>query len=267
MKKYIINAPSGVTTINNITILKRNIDITKGILVNETHTGIDTWSERTFPADYNNLTLYITNRKVDILPESTTTNTVITNDGLIGVIYQIESNYYITVVDIFEQDPSGTYLNIELFDFANVSLFTEVDNPFNKRIFICNGDETTLSTNNREIYRNGDNVYFESEMDYNLDREISETKNGYYITTTDIWNSTYKTTNIFKFYKKQFFRIIGPADLIVALDSGQDNISLNYAANILELRYLEINNENNNEDKFVRLKFLSSSTYCYIIVY
>lgn len=277
MKKYIIDITSEeITQIQDINTLKRTNNSVTGVLINERAYQIDAWNSagRDFAIyKYNNPTLYLLNRKIDILPESKIGNTIITNDGLIGVVYPIGDNYFITIVDIFEQD-TLTYDLITLNDFDLVDLFTEEDNPFNKRIFLCTGagGETgsILSTKNRKIYEKDDSTYFESDMDYNLPREVelngTETEGyGYYKVDNVLWNSDYENVNIFQFYKKQFFRIIGPADLEVELDSGQTNITMSYNNNnkILELRYLEID----NEDKFVRLKFSSTSTYCYVIVY
>jgi len=276
MKKYKIDLLSNLGSINTIT-LKR---VANGIKINnDADISISGWpSDVSKYGNYNNKNLYLY-RKINILPESTDSNTLITNDGLIGIFYTINDNYYATIVDIFEQD-STIYENIVLNDFDSTNPFTEEDNPFNKRIFICTGSggelPTELSTTNREIYRNGTSVYFESDMDYNLPRTISDTENGYYIISNASpnydWDNIYKTPSIFQFYKRQLFIIIGPNDLEIELDSDQENITLSKTTiesgkYLLDLRYLEISDDINQEDKFVRLKFKSVSTYCYIIVY
>jgi len=275
MKKYSIKLSDDIGIgINDISILKRNtVNSIKGITITvngfvEDFFIASGWSG-SLPSDYNDPLLYTKGRRVDILPESDENNTIITNDGLIGVIYEISGETYLTVLDLFESE-SGTYGNITPIDYDLLKQYSEITNPLAKKVFICyKNDNSKLTTLNREIYRTtSEYVYFESELDYALPRPISDTENGFYRTTPLDWTDTYKETSDFQFIKKQFFYFIGPADLEVTLKGSSLPIEIEKIADslhIYRLKYLDIGID--PQTIFVTFELTTNESYCSIIVY
>jgi len=205
MKKYTIINP-GVNSISAINIFKRNTSVTKGVLINTTHFEISNWATRTFPTDYNNSLLYFKDRKVDILPESTSANTIITNDGLIGVLYfDVTGNVYVlTVTDIFESE-NISYGNITPTDKDILGTYTLANNPLAIRTIYCqiNGSGLVTTNNYLQFIDSTGGYHFFSMLDYN---ELQVDEYGYFITDETNWNSTYKTTSNFGFLKKPFLK-------------------------------------------------------------
>jgi hypothetical protein len=198
MKKHILNITGlNITNTTDITIIKRNTIIEiindeeiekNGVLINTIHNTIhytlEEWNERVLPNDYNNNNLYIRNRIVSIIPESTSTNTIITNDGLIGVLYTVGANIYLTIVDLFER---GT----EDYDAINPSDYISLINhltydPIKKRTFSCVKENGKLVASNTLIYVENGNAHFYSEMDY---PDLPTDEYGYYkAPTISSWN-------------------------------------------------------------------------------
>jgi len=275
MKKYLVNAPAGVASSGQLTIIKRNINVTKGILLNSTHTEIANWSGRTFlPNVFNDPTLYIRNRKVDILPESTIDNTIITNDGLVAVVYSVSGVFYVSILDLIESENTA-YADIAPVDYEAFNYYNELINPTNKRSFICYGTDLnagvyTLQTKNRKIYEAAGYTYFESSMDYPIERPINASEYGYYKVLNADWTSTYSETTNFQFFKKQFFRILGPVDLTVSLQPEDSTITLQALGNgFYRLKDLDIDLSEGPDfdDVFINFKLTTAEAYCSIIVY
>jgi hypothetical protein len=275
MKKHIINI--GNITFSQIVSLKRETSGgNKGVLINSDFFTISGWSGRNFlPNQFNDPNFYIRNRKIEVLPESTNLNTVITNDGLVGVVYSISGVSFLSILDIIEEE-NTTYGDIAPVDYNLLSNYNELTNPSNKRVFICNSvgiadgnGKYILETNRREIYRKNGYVYFESEMDYPIIRPINDIsmENGYYRINEAGWTSA--TTN-FQFLKKQFFRIVGPEDLEISLLPEDSSISIEkIGTDFYRLKYLNIGIDNPLEsfDSFINFELKTSQSYCSIVVY
>jgi len=236
---------------------------------------------------YNDPTLYI-NRAVDAIVNSTVTNTLITNDGLIGIFRRTNK---LEVIDIFEQDLT-TYQELAPLGYAELASYDETINPVNKRLFIVrdkDGDNVLWTKNKLEfINTDHDRYYFSSLMDYDLPTSLTtdptDTDNydadhpdnyGFYVTTGALWESTYKETSNFQFLKKSFFKFEGTDAITLALKAEDASIYLEDTNFIAEgwigLRYLDIGIDGINdtlEDKYINFT-ISSTTfdYGYIAVY
>jgi len=264
MKKHILNITGlNITNTTDITIIKRNTIIEiindeeiekNGVLINTIHNTIhytlEEWNERVLPNDYNNNNLYIRNRIVSIIPESTSTNTIITNDGLIGVLYTVGANIYLTIVDLFER---GT----EDYDAINPSDYISLINhltydPIKKRTFSCVKENGKLVASNTLIYVENGNAHFYSEMDYPL---LDIDDYGYYIASLTDWNSTFNRIEDFVFLKKQFIVLE-----LFGLNEGESvefQVKSGTNAEGVELTELDISTET---VKIYSLKYLSIST-------
>jgi len=202
MNKHILDITLlGVSLISEITIVKRKEDVNDkdvGLLIEKSEPNsssifikINDWSERevgeitlpkrTLPADYNDLNNYIRGRKVDILPESSSSNTIITNDGLILVLMDTSTAI---LVDMFEIG-TATYESVDPVDYQLLINHITAD-PIKKRTFICYKENTTLVSDNTLIRQEGLDTYFYSEMDY---PDLPTDEYGYYkAPTISSWN-------------------------------------------------------------------------------
>lgn len=220
MKRYMIDA-TGITDVSSIVTLKRNFDVANGILLNGIHTTITDWSGRDFSKyTYNDMIAY-RSQALSEFPESTVANTVITCDGLIGIL----SNQKLNVIDIFE-DYTGTYDAIRPEDYQDLINAETGLNPLNKRVFIVNSDVSgNVETKNEKLYTSGTDVYFESLMDYELNAGLE--KDPYMSTyiSKNTW-STYENVSDFIFYKRQLFIIESnlPGFTITSINSLVENI-------------------------------------------
>jgi hypothetical protein len=198
MNKRIIT--TAITSIGDITSLKRAIDgSTKGIEINSIFTELTNyWDEVDLPSDYNEAGSYITGRKVDLLPESTTSNTLITNDGLIAVFIAPTT---LVIADMFEPS-TETYTDIESNGYETLAGYTDSINPLNRRLFIGSIESGLVKVSNDKVYADNQYTYFVSQMNYDL--EVDDNYN-YKVLNTN-WLS-YLSTSDFIFYKKQFFYI------------------------------------------------------------
>jgi hypothetical protein len=183
------------------------------------YTYLGYWPGKNLPRDYNNAALYINNRVVSVLPESTSNNTLITNDGLVVVYYEVEGSKYLIILDIFEQD-TALYDEVNPVDYQ-LLLNHLLDDPIRKRLFMCQTEGSYLIANNDLIYITNNVYHFYSEMDY---PELDTDEYGYYEyeeTVNDPWLSTYSKITEFKMLKKQFLVIEGPATMEF---NGQDQL-------------------------------------------
>jgi hypothetical protein len=272
MKKYIIE-DSGITNVSNITTFKRNTDESKGVLINDAHFEITDWADRIFPTDHNNPDLYIRNRSVDLFPESVANNTLITNDGLIVVNYNVGGSSVLMVVDIFEED-TKVYEDIEPDGFDTISLYTDKINPINRRMFIYNSANVAdyITTSSEKLYEDDGYVHFFSQMDYDI--ETDEYGNYKIIKTSgdpeiSDW-SDFEVVEKFQFYKKQFFLIRTANDSqitsievegITLIDPVVTGIGTNEV--VLNLKYFINFYEN---DQFIRIKIKTNKLYGFIEV-
>jgi hypothetical protein len=278
MKKYVLNSP--VANVLDVEIFKRNYDSateSRGVLVNSTHLVISDWSSRTdidvnnSKAKYSSIT-YKGNRQAHILPESTASNTVITSDGLVGVVYSVGGSNYISVIDLYDK---GNFDYDEITPGANdyeaLQSYVLGDNPEHKRVFIYNrgeDEEEYLSVNNTLVYQKAGNSYFLSQMDYTLITDIY----GHYIVKTDYeeeenWENDYSTVTEFQFFKKQFFVVSGPSDLKLYIDDSEVSPYVE-GTNIYYFSDLNIYNDSGTDNRFLRFKLKSAtSDHGTVIVY
>jgi hypothetical protein len=210
MKKYTIDVTSAsVSSPSQVTVLRRNTQTTKGVLLNSTHIEVADWSSRTFPNNYNDPALYITGRSVPLIPESTSSNTLITNDGLVAVFYQLPTGtYYMSLFDLFD---TGTvvYNDITPQDYSALVSYLTSNNPEHKSIFIvyknAPGAAENFRTKNVAIYSDGEgSTYFASDMDTGLETD----QYGHHKVSS---SSFQEDTDEFTFLKKQFFVVEGPS--------------------------------------------------------
>jgi hypothetical protein len=272
MNKHILDITLlGVSSISEITTVKRTTQSPdKGILVNTTFFPIASWENRTLPADYNNSNLYIRNRKINTLPESEVSNTLITNDGLIAVYYQIGATKYLAVSDIFEVG-TATYESVDPVDYQLLINHITAD-PIKKRTFICREDSGDLIADNTFIRQEGLDTYFYSEMDY-PSLEVDEY--GYYRVTTIEWESTYSTIRDFSFLKKQFIVLelsglsAGQDVELILTDNNTDGIDITEISitdnlKVYQLKYLSIE----DNDRYVEFNLVpTGTTYCGVRIY
>jgi hypothetical protein len=209
MKRRIIAAPSGVLSILNVNTVKRGQET---IIVNETPISI-TGYWTSLPTDYNDIGSYIRNRAVDIIPESTSDNTLITNDGLI-IVFASDSegnNKTLTLIDMFEVDTSTTYGTINSNGYLELEGYSDSVNPLNRKLFIANisvdNDNEYVTIGNDRVYSDDDNTHFVSQMDYTLVPGLDFDTDYNFRVSNDDWNEEYSFTDNFVFYKKQFFFI------------------------------------------------------------
>jgi len=163
MKRYLFDTLIG--SASAVTILKRGTD--KFILNNEekTATGI-------VETNYNDSSVYIKNRAVSLIPESTALNTVISNDGLVAVIYDGK----VSIVDLFENSTYDYDNDIQPVDYQQL-IDAILSIPEHTKTFSFYGDGINpVEVNNLLYYQDETHSYFTSEFD--LDLETDEY--GYY---------------------------------------------------------------------------------------
>jgi hypothetical protein len=186
-----------------------NISDIKSIIRTSTPGTFTISTSSTAKQGYNDPTLYITERSIAIIPNSTTSNTLITNDGII-VVYR--NTNLIEVVDLFE---SGliAYDSIIPIDYTILTEYALNINPQHKRIFLISGKDVNnnLLTNNLKIYNDSTTTYFRSDMDLDLETDDY----GYY----GIANASFvEQTSTFSLIKKQFYLIKAPAGTELYID-------------------------------------------------
>jgi hypothetical protein len=216
MKKYILDIASiNIISLSDILTIKRTEQSPdKGITINSTFIEVEDWAEKTLPADYNDSNNYIRGRKVDVLPESSPSNTIITNDGLILVL--MDANTAI-LVDMFEISDI-LYSDILETGYFSIGLYTNNINPLNRRLFLGSINNGLVTVSNDKIYSDSTNTYFVSQMDYNLPMN----EDYYFEVLNSDWNNAYSLTSSFVLYKKQFFQFklfIGGAEVPFTINS------------------------------------------------
>jgi hypothetical protein len=200
MKKYILDIASiSIASLSDILTIKRTEQSPdKGITINSAFIEVEDWAERTLPADYNDSNNYIRGRKVDILPESSSSNTIITNDGLILVLMDPSTAI---LVDMFEISDT-LYSDISETGYFSIGLYTDNINPLNRRLFLGSIDSGLVTVSNDKIYSDSTDTHFVSQMDYDLAMD----DDYYFEVSNSDWTNTYSSTSSFVFYKKQFFQ-------------------------------------------------------------
>jgi hypothetical protein len=236
------------TTLANITSIVRT---NTGITVNGTET-ISLWTRTNtstnFPVKYNGI--LSKTRQVALLPESTDSNTLITRDGLILVINGTD----LTVSDLFDEGFID-YDTINPSDYDALLEYATGINPEHKRIFTISGRDVNNNfiVKNNKIYTESGVVYFQTDMDLDLETDDY----GYYGT-----ESFSQTTTTFSLIKKQFYLLEAPAGTTL------------YVSGILKSPisgtqfYFFSDLDIDNEDKFIEFQLrndtISSGT---IIIY
>jgi hypothetical protein len=260
MKKYVIVITStGITAPSGVTALKRNTNVTKGVLLNSTHIEISDWSGRTLPADHSDPALFITGRQVSLMPESTSSNTLITNDGLVAVFYQISSVLYMSLLDIFDVGQVDFDDDIEPADYSALLSYTLSTNPEHERIFVAYkaGSGDNFETGNLLVYKDATHSYFASDMDTGLPTDDY----GYHKIATASFQAE---TDDFTFLKKQFFVIEGPSDMVASADVTLEEVYADGGTKVYWLKDTDISGEND----LVTFNFTSSAVnYTTIKVY
>jgi hypothetical protein len=258
MKRYSFNETYDPIS---VTILERYINgADKGIRINSTEHIISDWSGRTDLArfKYNKIMPYF-RRAISSFPESTSLNTIITADGLVGIF----GSNFVNILDLFEPANDSLYVDIIPKDYDNISDITEYLNPLNKRVFIVNKNESYLETDNHLIYTSGADFFFESDMNYNL---TTDNMYGYYKTDTNDWNNIYKTTSNFQFFKKQLFIIESDMSDLVLEYGGVDQVPDSTVGNKKFYYFRDLSISSGSE--FIIFKFKSAAgTYGYITIY
>jgi hypothetical protein len=205
--------------------------------------------------------LYAGTKKVPLLPESETSNTFMTSNGLIGVFYTRGSNKYLTILDLFDNG-NFPYNEIIPIDGSILEEYVLDINPEYKRIFVAykEGENDFFKTANQKVYEELTFSYFQSQMDFNLPTDDY----GYYKILT---SSFLGETEEFSFFKKQFYLIEGPADLVVYYFDGTNYVvkaPVEAGTNLYWFPNLAIDSDNN----IIKFKFKSeTSNYDTIIVY
>jgi hypothetical protein len=222
MKKYTANVQSTALATLNVADITSFIRTTTGVSINSTAVTLTGWDEErnyTLLNKYSTI-LYKGIKRVNLLPESETSNTFITSNGLVGVFYASGSDRYLTVLDLFDTG-NFPYSGIVPVDNSILEEYVFDLNPEYKRVFVGSkaGEEDYFEINNQKIYEESTFSYFLSNLDYNLTTD----NYGYYKVATSSW-STYETTEEFSLLKKQFYLIEGPADLEVYYYNGTDYI-------------------------------------------
>jgi hypothetical protein len=257
MKKYTFASP--VASAAAVATLKRTMSgSNRGFSVNGFHITVAAWSGRDlgkFKDSYNGI--LSRNKQVDIVPESNQTNTVITTDGLVAVVYSISGINYISVVDLFD---TGIIANESITpeDYQALLSFLLSTNPEHKRIFAAYkaGPSENFRTRNTAIYRDSGHVYFSSDMDTGLETD----EYGNHKSPEADFS---EETESFTFLKKQFFLVKGPEDIVATAD-GYQLIYDEFGSKV----YWSRNPGISGEDDLVSFSFLSaSSDRATIIVY
>ncbi len=234
MKKYTIDiTSSGVTSASGVTTFKRSTSPSNGITVNSTNFAIADWSSRDLSKFKYNALLYKPGlrggRAVEMLPGSTAGNTVISTDGLVGVVYQVSSLYYIAVLDLFDTGVTAVG-SIQPVDYTALQSYVYGNNPEHVRVFAARRDSASdyFKLSNDPVYTevvSGTRyTSFRSERDYALTGGVSLDSYGYYRVAESSFNSTYAETDEFNFFKKQFFVITGPSNLVVYAFDGSSYV-------------------------------------------
>jgi hypothetical protein len=266
MKKYVIQSTLGITNINQINIFKRYTD---GVTINTTNVQLPTWDITRDFSEFayteilyrgNSLPTY-TAKKIEVLPESTESNTIVTNDGLIGVLYTVNSVYYLAVLDLYDVGEVN-YEDVKPIDGSILTNYVLGINPEHRKMFSVykSGSNDFFKTQNQEVYKDSTDTYFRSNIDYDLETDDY----GFFkIPTVDFVSET----EVFSFYKKQFLFFQGPSDLEIYELIGSNYVlkePITSGGSIYWFSDLDVD----TDSKFVRLKFKSAtSNYSNIIVY
>lgn len=202
MKRYFGTTSSTLAGITSV------VRTSTGITINGTE-NISLWTRSdstAFPVGYNYI--YSKDRQVALLPESTSSNTLITSDGLILVINGTD----ITVADIFEEG-NIPFDNIVPVDYDALLEYASGINPEHKRIFVISGKDgsNNLIVKNNEIYTASGVTYFQTDMDL----ELTTDSYGYYGITSGSFS---ETTITFSLVKKQFYLLEAPAGTDMYVD-------------------------------------------------
>jgi len=263
MKKYIVNVQSTALATLNVADITSFTRTTTGVNINGTSvslTGWDATRNYTLLNKYSTL-LYKGIKRVPLLPESEILNTFMTSNGLVGVFYTNNSNRYLTVLDLFDSG-NFPYNEIVPIDGSILEEYVLNVNPEYRRIFVAykEGENDFFKTANQKVYEESTFSYFQSQMDFNLPTDVY----GYYKILTSLFLGE---TEEFSFFKKQFFLIEGPADLVVYYFDGTDYVvkaPVEAGTNLYWFPNLAIDSNNN----IIKFKFKSeTSNYDTIIVY
>lgn len=266
MKKYINDTAltGGLLTLTASQVTSFTREAT-GVNINGTLVTLSDWNrsdDLTLLNKYGNTILYHGTKKIDLLPESTPSNTFINANGLVGVFYTENENSqrYLAVIDLFD---NGTISDGDIIPIDGTILnnYANDTNPEYKRVFVFDDtdEDEYLQTSNTKIYQDNEYVYFSSNMDYNLETDDY----GYYKVELSNWEN-YSTVSEFSFFKKQFFKIVGPSDLEVYYN----NSIVEDLDGIYWFKDLDIDMENPYTN-LLKLKFKSSvtDTHGTIIIY
>lgn len=206
MKKYTASLAAtspAITTSTAITSLAR---YSGGVVINGQNIALTGWASARDLSKFNyGGILYNKTRQISMIPESTSSNTVITRDGLVAVFYQVSSVNYVSVVDLFDTGLTD-YDAIQPEDYAALLSYLTATNPIHKRVFVAYkaGSGDNFKTANLLVYKSGGFSYFASDMDTGLPTDDY----GYH----KIADASFEAeTDAFTFLRKQFLVVDGPS--------------------------------------------------------
>jgi hypothetical protein len=262
MKRYFGAASTAISSIFSV------LRTTTGISINNGAESVTLWERTTqdidrFPSKYN----YVLSRErsVALMPGSTSSNTLITSDGLILVL----KDGVLAVSDLFESE-SDTYDSIDPSDYEVITDRITNYNAPDIKVLAGFGDGTDpLKFLNSFVYSESGVTHFSSQLDYSLPAD----EYGFYTVSDSLWVSDYREVTTIPILKKPFLYVKGPADLVVSFESGTNTesislsdvpyTSLDETEKIYRLKFLSIS----DSDKFLSLKFTTAQTNCTIFLY
>jgi len=262
MKRYFGAASTAISSIFSV------IRTTTGISINNGAESVTLWNRTTqdinrFPSKYN----YVLSkdRPVAVIPGSTSSNTLITSDGLILVL----KDGVMTVSDLFESE-SDTYDSIDPSDYEVITDRITNYNAPDIKVLAGFGDGTNpLKFLNSFIFSESGVTHFSSQLDYPLAAD----EYGFYTVSDSLWNSDYREVTTASILKKPFLYVRGPADMVVSFESGTNTegislsdvlyTSLDGTEKVYRLKFLSIS----DSDKFLSLRFTTAQNNCTVSLY
>jgi hypothetical protein len=208
MKKYTASLAATSPAITTSTTIISLARYSGGVVINGQNVALTGWiSDRDLSKFNYGGILYNKTRQISMIPESASdgSNTVITRDGLVAVIYQVSSVNYVSVVDLFDTGLTD-YDTIQPEDYSALLSYLTSTNPENKSVFVAYkaGSGDNFETKNILVYKAGGFSYFASDMDTGLPTDDY----GYH----EIADASFEAeTDTFTFLKKQFIVVEGPS--------------------------------------------------------
>ena len=258
------------TTATSLASITSAVRTSTGININGTE-DISLWTRSdtgNFPSKYSGV--LTKSRRVELLPESTDSNTLITTDGLILVV----EGTTVTVADLFEPE-GGLYDDISPDDYQLILARVTNNEAPDKKILAGFGDGVNpLKFLNTFVYSESGTTHFYSQMDYPLATD----EYGLYTVPDAQWASTYREVASVSVLKKPFLYVRGPLGMSVSFESGTNTEGVSLSAaytgitnpdgsreRIFRLKFLYIDQD--TDDRFMRLVLTTEQTNCTVSIY